>query len=134
MQVQIQLLFSTIKTAVLQHERAALEAFKTHDKAAYLKLCLPEFYEITSDGTINTLRDQLIELDDYVLGEYHMEDVVITVISNAVALIRYRISAEYSYKGKKLPVAPVLASAVWIRRGGEWRAATYQEVKLAGQR
>jgi hypothetical protein len=125
---------AAIEAAVLQHEKAALHAFRTHDKSSYLRLCLPSFYEITSDGTVNTLQDQLNELDDYVLGEYRMENVVITVVTSAVALIRYRISAEYTYKGKKLPVVPVLASAVWILRDGEWKAATYQEVKLPPQR
>ena len=125
---------AAIRAAVIQHEQAALLAFRTHDKASYLRLCLPGFYEITSDGTINTLQDQLTELEDYVLGEYRMEDVVVTVVSPSVALIRYRITAEYSYKGKNLPVMPVLASAVWVLRDGEWRAATYQEVKLARQR
>ena len=125
---------TAIRAAVLQHEQAALNAFRTHDKASYLRLCLPSFYEITSDGTINTLQDQLTELEDYVLDEYRMEDAVVTVVSPSVALIRYKITAEYTYKGKKLPVVPVLASAVWILRDGEWKAATYQEVKLAGPR
>jgi hypothetical protein len=125
---------TAIRAAVLQHEQAALNAFRTHDKASYLRLCLPSFYEITSDGTINTLEDQLTELEDYVLGEYRMEDAVVTVISPSVALIRYKITAEYTYKGKRLPVIPVLASAVWILRDGEWKAATYQEVKLPAPR
>jgi len=123
-----------IYATVIRHEQAALDAFKTHDKASYLQLCLPTFYEITSDGTINTLQDQLRELDDYVLGEYRMEDTVVTVVAPSVALIRYKITAEYTYKGKKLPVIPVLASAVWILRDGAWKAATYQEVKLPGPR
>jgi hypothetical protein len=125
---------AAIQAVVIQHEKAALDAFRTHDKSAYLRLCLPTFYEITSEGSINTLQDQLNELDDYLLGEYRMEDVVVTVVTSAVALIRYKISAEYTYKGKKLPVVPVLASAVWILRDGEWKAATYQEVKLPSQR
>jgi hypothetical protein len=123
-----------IQAAVLEREKAALNAFRTHDKDSYLGLCLPSFYEITSDGTINTLQDQLNELDDYVLGDYRMEDVVVTVVMSAVALIRYKISAEYTYKGKKQPVVPVLASAVWVLRDGEWKAATYQEVKLPAPR
>jgi Domain of unknown function (DUF4440) len=125
---------AAIQATVLQHEKAALHAFRTHDKTSYLRLCLPSFYEITSDGTVNTLQDQLSELDDYLLGEYRMEDVVVTVVTSAVALIRYKISAEYTYKGRKLPVVPVLASAVWVFRDGEWKAATYQEVKLPAQR
>jgi hypothetical protein len=59
-----------------------------------------------------------------------MEDAVVTIVSPSVALIRYKITAQYKYKGKTLPVIPVLASAVWILRDGEWKAATYQEVKL----
>jgi len=117
-----------------QHEKAALEAFKTHDKEAYAKLCCEEFYEITSDGTINTLQAELKELDDYVLGEYKMDDIVVTILSDTVALIRYKILAKWTYKGKELPAENMLASAVWIKRGGDWKAATYQEVKLPDSR
>ena len=122
---------AAIKEIITQHERAALEAFKTHDKQSFTKLCRPDFYEITSGGAINTLRDELAELDDYVLGEYQMDDVLVTVLSDTVALIRYRIAAQYFYKGKQLPVEPILASAVWIKSGSDWRAATYQEVEIA---
>ena len=125
---------AAIQTVIVQREKATLEAFRTHDKNAYLRLCLPNFYEITSDGSVNSLQDQLNELDDYVLGEYRMDDVVVTIVTSSVALIRYKVSAEYTYKGKKLPVVPVLASAVWVLLEGEWRAATYQEVKLPAQR
>jgi len=41
---------AAIKEVIRQHERAALEAFKTHDKKTYTNLCCDEFYEITSDG------------------------------------------------------------------------------------
>jgi hypothetical protein len=119
-----------ITTTIVKHEKAALDAFKTHDKKSYANLCLPSFYEITSGGAINSLKDQLNELDDYVLGEYRMDDVVVTVLSGNVALIRYKISAQYSFKGNKLPIETMLASAVWIKRGSDWKAATYQEVKV----
>ena len=91
---------AAVKEVVRQHEKAALEAFKTHDKEAYAKLCCEEFYEITSDGTINTLQAELKELDDYVLGEYKMDDIVVTILSDTVALIRYKILAKWTYKGK----------------------------------
>ena len=125
---------AAVKAVVRQHEKAALEAFKTHDKEAYAKLCCEEFYEITSDGTINTLQAELKELDDYVLGEYKMDDIVVTILSDTVALIRYKIIAKWTYKGKELPAENMLASAVWIKRGGDWKAATYQEVKLPDSR
>lgn len=59
-----------------------------------------------------------------------MDDVVVTVLSDAMALIRYKIAAKWVYKGKELPVEKMLASAVWIKRGRDWKAAMYQEVKL----
>ena len=123
---------TSIQTVIRKHETAALEAFRTHDKAAYRSLCLGSFYEITSDGSINTLQDELQELDDYVLGDYTMEDVVVTVVSDSIALIRYKIRAQYSFRGKPLPIDTILASAVWVRRGAAWKAATYQEVKVRG--
>ena len=122
-----------LKATIVARETAALETFKNHDKSLYRRLCLPGFYEVTSDGSINTLEDELQELDDYVLGQYKMDDVVVTLLPNNVALIRYNISAEYTYKGKVLPVYPMLATAVWVKVGPEWKAATYQEVRRTGQ-
>jgi len=119
-----------IKATIAKREKQALETFKTHDKKLYAELCLPDFYEITSEGTINTLQDELKELDDYVLGDYRMEDVVVTVLSRTTALIRYKIHAQYTFKGKPLPVESILATAVWVKEGNEWKAATYQEVKV----
>ena len=121
---------AAIKAIVLRREGATLAAFMTHDKKLYAELCLPGFYEITSAGIINTLQDELKELDDYVLSDYHMEDVVITVVSSTTALIRYKIHAQYTFKGKPLSVEPILASAVWVKEANEWKAATYQEVKV----
>ncbi len=120
----------SLRDVIVQHEKAALEVFKTHDKTAFLKLVRPDFYEITSGGEINGVSEQLQELDEYVLGNYRMDDVVVTVVSPTVALIRYKVTAEYSFKGKKLPVQPVLANAVWIKEGTTWRAALYEEVLL----
>jgi len=125
---------AALKEIITQHEKATLEAFRTHDKKAYAKLCCEEFYEIPSDGKINTLQAELQELDDYVLGKYKMDDVVVTIFSDTLALIRYKIFAKYTYKGKELPAENMLASAVWIKRGGDWKAATYQEVKLPNYR
>jgi hypothetical protein len=125
---------SNIEATIKRLERAVLETYKTNDKKTYLLLSLPSFYEITSDGTINTLQDQLNELDDYVLGDYRMDEVVVTVVSSTLALIRYRIAAQWTYKGKELPVDTMLASAVWVRTDGTWKAATYQEVKLPAHR
>jgi hypothetical protein len=119
---------AAIKNTVLQRERATLEAFRTRDKKAFSELCLPSFYEITSGGSVNTLADELQELDDYTLGEYTMEDAVVTVVAPDVALIRYSILASYTFKGKVLPVEPIIASAVWVKQRGVWKAATYQEV------
>ena len=123
-----------LKSTIVSRETAALESFRNHDKALFKQLCLPGFYEVTSDGSINTLEDELQELDDYVLGDYKMEDVVVTLLPNNVALIRYNISAEYTYKGKVLPVYPMLATAVWVKVGTLWKAATYQEVRRAALR
>jgi hypothetical protein len=122
-----------LKATIVARETAALESFRNHNKTLYKQLCLAEFYEVTSDGSINTLEDELQELDDYVLGPYKMEDVVVTLLSGDAALIRYNITAEYTYKGKVLPAYPMLATAVWVKVDNEWRAATYQEVQRTGK-
>jgi hypothetical protein len=77
-----------LKATIVAQETAALESFKNHDKTLYQQLCLPRFNEITSDGSISTLEDEFLEQDDYVPGRYEMEDVVVTLLSNNVALIR----------------------------------------------
>ena len=121
---------AAIKSRIIERERASLQAWKTHDKKAYQELCLPAFYEITASGGVNTLEDQFKALDDYTLGEYQMTEVAVTLVSETTALIRYKIRARYSLKGKELPEDHMMASAVWVRQAGQWKAATYQEVNL----
>jgi hypothetical protein len=121
---------AAVKLRVVEREKASLQAWKTHDKKAYKALCLPGFYEITASGAVNTLADQLEALDDYTLGDYQMTEVAVTLVSETTALIRYKIRAHYSLKGKELPEDYMMASAVWVLQGGEWKAATYQEVNL----
>jgi hypothetical protein len=118
---------------IIKNEVAAIDAFRTHDKETFKRLCLPSFYEVTSDGGVNPLADELKELDDYVLIEYQMKDVVVTRASDDVALVRYKINASYSFHGKPLPAHTMLATAVWVKVGDDWRAATYEEVQLASR-
>jgi hypothetical protein len=118
------------KARIIEREKASLQAWKTHDKKAYQELCLPGFYEITASGGVNNLEDQLKALDDYTLGDYEMTEVAVTLVSETTALIRYKIRAHYFFKGKALPEDHMIASAVWVKQGGEWKAATYQEVNL----
>lgn len=121
---------ASLASIITECERGTWEAFRKQDPVAYRALCCPEFYEISSAGTLHTLAEVLTSMKTIQTKFYTMEDVVVTQFAENVCLIRYLVTVQYSEDGKDEPVSKAHASAVWVKRGGKWLAATYQETPL----
>jgi hypothetical protein len=121
---------ASLASIITECERGTWEAFRKQDPVAYRALCCPEFYEISSSGTLHTLTDVLTSMKTLQTKFYTMEEVVVTPMAENVCLIRYRITVQYSEGGTDEPVSKAHASEVWVKRAGKWLAATYQETPL----
>jgi hypothetical protein len=122
--------FKPLIETIIAKEKASWEAFKNHDASAFVSLCTDEFYEIDSGGNLITLKELLADMPNYETPEYTMDEVVVTVVNEQTAIIRYKILAKYIYKGKELPSQWAFASSIWTKKGTVWKAAAYQETLL----
>jgi ketosteroid isomerase-like protein len=117
----------SLEAQLIALETSTWEAVKRQDVKAFAEVCLPECIEIWGDGTVLTIKEVLAQVPDTVLSEYKLEDFKISFPAENTALVRYRVWARSAYKGEATPPRWMLASAVWVKKTGSWKAAYYQE-------
>lgn len=117
----------SLEAQLIALETSTWEAVKRQDIKAFAEVCLPECIEIGGDGTVLTIKEVLAQVPDTVLSEYKLEDFKISFPAENTALVRYRVWARVAYKGEATPPRWMLASAVWVKKTGAWKAAFYQE-------
>lgn len=100
---------------------------KKHDVAAFAAVCLPDCIEIWGDGTVVPIKEVLAQVPDTEWLEYRLEDFKVTFPTENTGLVRYRVWARTTYKGRENTPQWMLASSVWVKSGDTWKAAWYQE-------
>jgi hypothetical protein len=107
------------------------DAFMKRDAEAIKRLMTPDHVAVTGYyGGPRTPKEQLKSLSDLNLTEYRVGNLKITPLSKDAVLVTYRVSMRGTFQGRAVP-ARNFVSAVWVRRGGRWRQAFYQETPLA---
>ena len=71
-------------------------------------------------------------LPELKLTEYKAGKMTIKPLGKEAALVTYPLQMKGTYQGKPLPTKN-LASAVWVKQGGKWREAYYQETALGAE-
>jgi uncharacterized protein (TIGR02246 family) len=109
------------------------EAFTKNDADAIQRLMTEDHVAITPYyGGIASRAEQLKSLPEFKVAEYKASGLKVTLVSKDVALVTYALRQKGSYKGKAL-AAKSYAAAVWVRRDGHWREASYQETPVDDQ-
>ena len=121
---------AALETMLVAQEKESWEAVKRHDAAAFANLCRDDAWELYGDGQLLPIKEVIAQIPDTEILEYTMADVRVFVLNDQTAIVRYRILAKISYKGKASPAQWMLASAVWTKLGKTWKAAMYQETPL----
>ncbi len=106
------------------------QAFHLQDAAKVKALMTDDHVAVTPyyGGPLD--RAQLLKsIPDHKLTKYAPGKVRVTLLGKEAALVTYPLAMAGTYKGKLVP-AKSFASAVWVRRGGRWREAFYQETPL----
>jgi ketosteroid isomerase-like protein len=107
-------------------EKQGWEAIKKKDWNALGSLMTDDFMEVSEMG----IRGKSEALEDlkanFILTEYAMEQIKVLELSKDAALLAYQLSQKGSYKGQGLP-AKMNCSAAYVRRGGKWLNASFQE-------
>jgi ketosteroid isomerase-like protein len=106
------------------------KAFQKNDTEAIKRLMTADHVAVTAYyGRPTSLAEQIKSLKDVKLAEYKPGKVKVKMLGKGAALLTYPLTMKGTYKGKELP-RRCFASAVWVRQGGRWREAFYQETAL----
>ena len=117
-----------LETTLVANERALYDAAAKGDKAAFQSLVAPEGMWTQKTGIIpmNLLADGL---GGFRLTTWAIVNPHVTSIDDNAAIVMYVLTGEGTTQGQ--PLAPnTLASTVWVRREGKWRALHHQETDL----
>jgi hypothetical protein len=114
--------------ALIANERALQTAVAKADKSAFVSLVLPEGVWTTRQGFIpmNLLSDGLLGFD---VTKWEIVNPHVTRLTDDSAVVLYTWSGTGTLHGQPLP-STALASTVWTRREGKWRAAHHQQTEL----
>jgi ABC-type amino acid transport substrate-binding protein len=107
-------------------------AFKDRDVAVIKRLTTPDHIAITSFyGEPQAIAEEIDSLPDLKLTEYTEGKMNVSFLSKDVVLFTYPLQLKGTFKGKEL-FSKNYASSVWVKRGGKWAEAFYQETPLVG--
>jgi uncharacterized protein (TIGR02246 family) len=73
-----------------------------------------------------TAAELLKALADYQFSEYPISALRVKPLTPDVALASYHATITGTYQGRAVP-SPVQVTTVWVKRGGKWLEAFYQE-------
>ena len=117
-----------IDKALVAQEQALYQAVAKQDKAAFQSLTVADGTWTTSSGFVPM---QLLanDLSVFSLSQFTIVNPHVKRLDGDSALVIYPRTAQGTFGGQA--VAPTaLASTVWIRRDGTWRALHHQETEL----
>ena len=115
-----------LEEKIVELEKQGWEAIKRKDWNALGSLMTEDFVEITELG-IRGKSEALAGLKaNLILTEYAMQQVKLLELSKDAVLLTYHLSQKGSYNGHALS-AKMYCSAAYVRRGGKWLNASFQE-------
>jgi uncharacterized protein (TIGR02246 family) len=128
------LLLASSRAAEAEAVEAAIaelnKAFEKGDAEKVKALMTDDHVAVTPYyGGPQSRDEQLKGLADHKLTEYRAGKLKVRMLGAEAALVTYDLGMKGTYKGKAVP-ARCYASAVWIRKGGRWLEAFYQETAL----
>jgi hypothetical protein len=113
----------------MEQEKAAWDAIKKKDYAAFGNMLANDYAEVGSDG----LYDKAASLDmmkDMVVTDATYSDWKWALLDKDAFVVTYTVTAKGSFKGQAFPGTPVRASSAWVNRDGKWLAIFHQETEV----
>jgi hypothetical protein len=117
-----------IDTVIVAKEQALHEAVAKQDKASFQSLTVPNGTWTTSSGFVE-MRLLAGDLGMFRISKFALVNPHIKQLDDESALVVYIRTGEGTFGDQ--PLAPTaLASTVWVKRDGSWRAVHHQETDL----
>ena len=107
-------------------DRAAWDAIKRKDWAAFTDMLAPEFVDVTTDGDLD--KDGTVAyVKKFDLTEATLSDFKVVKIDNDAAVTVYTVASKGTIDGKPIPAdSKMYHSTVRVLRGGKWLALFHQ--------
>ena len=117
-----------IEKAIVAKEQALYEAVAKQDNASFQSLTVPDGTWTTSSGFVE-MRLLVSDLGVFRISKFAIVNPHVKQLDDGSALVIYVRTGEATF-GEQ-PFAPTaLASTVWVKRDGNWRAIHHQETDL----
>ena len=118
-----------IDKAIVAREQALYQAIAKQDKASFQALVIGDGTWTTSSGFV-PMRLLADGLDAFDITKFGIDNPRVTPLGADSALVVYARRGDGTFAGQRLAPA-ALASTVWVKRDGRWRALHHQETDLA---
>ena len=118
-----------LEKEIIDLEDQYWRAIRDGDTATATRLSDDPCIVTGAQGAASLARQHLVEMlasPDWKLHEYEIEDPVVRVVGDDVAIIAYKVTETMTVEGKPLTLEATDAST-WVRRDGDWRCALHTE-------
>jgi Domain of unknown function (DUF4440) len=121
-----------LREQLMALEQQSWAYMKARDRAGMSRLLAEDALWIFADGTRYYKTDVLFGyMPNYRLDSYEIEPRFgLRVISPDAAVLLYRVTSRGAARLDRTETSKVLASSLYVRRGGKWWSLLYQETPL----
>jgi hypothetical protein len=121
--------------AALRDELAGIEqslwtAWSKNDAGVFKEHMWKDGFLITSGGRTGYEEMSTDPGGDCEVKGFSLSDYQLTRLGDGAAILTYRAVQEATCSDHTLP-SPVMASSVYVKDGGKWKSAMYQETPLS---
>lgn len=109
----------TLNAAFTAEDEAAIRAMMTPDHTAVARMY---------DGAA-TIDQQFALFPDVEYSTYDETAAEISLLTDTVAIVNYRISLKGTFRGEPLP-SRLYVTQVWVKQDGKWLQRAYQETAI----
>lgn len=117
------------KAAMEMKEKAAWQAFKDKDEAAFKNVVDKDFRGIYDQGMAN-MQSELDDMKKWDMKSFEISDYDIFSDEKDVIVATYKVKIEGSYEGKDMS-GTYNAGTVWKQENGKWMVIFHTNVKPA---
>jgi hypothetical protein len=119
---------TAVQAALVAKEKSLWEAFKKKDAKPFERNLSADSLQIDVTG-LTTKADVLKGLADCDVKDYSLDNFKTMSVDSNVTVVTYKATVHATCGGQAAP-ENILASSVWVNRGGKWSARFHQETPV----
>lgn len=117
---------------VTTKEKQKWESWSKNDTDFFKSSLAEDFIAIDSSGLVIKKPEMVEYVVEQEVKDYSINDIQVVTLSEDTALVTYRATQHYTYKGQEVE-NNVVASSIWVNRGSEWVNILHQETPVQHQ-